>query len=359
MPDIIIERCANCTSPLPNLDQAHRGYWIDAYLMDRRGWFCQTCHDAGALFECYECENVFRTAETAAHRSRYGNSYCDTCAQESLTWCDVHDEYDCDCENSDFSIERYGYILPYSTKPDPIFHGDTQLQFGIELEVEATRGDRQDMARSVWYLGEENVYVKSDGSLHHGFEIVSHPRDLDSWREWTRFGEKLYELRTQGAKAWRADTCGLHIHVARDGFDSLAHQARFALLFARNANQWKKVAGRDAAYASFRGFAYNGVVNKVKFPNMAGHSDAVNLGNRHTIEVRIWRPSLAFGRVLAALEFCHSAVEYTRAIRYGARDEQLTWKSYADWVIAHEYPHAKKVLAGGRFSPRDNIERSA
>ena len=70
-------------------------------------------------------------------------------------------------------------ILPYSTKPEPVFFGDGEAGYGVELEID-NGIHRQDAARDIINAGKDHVYVKEDGSLSRdGMEIVTHPATLD------------------------------------------------------------------------------------------------------------------------------------------------------------------------------------
>jgi len=344
VPDTIT--CYSCAAAVTRTRQVH--YW---------GGEHDTCIECitNRAFTCYACQENYSTASFTAIEGD-GYLYCPDCASDQLETCPGCDYYEDNCHCGSSSIHSYSY------KPNPIFHGDNLLQMGIELETEWTPDgafsrDYDTVASKANRLGQENLYLKSDGSLSYGFEIVSHPRDLQSWRTFSdQFGELLLELSDMGMRAWGHNSCGLHVHVSRAGFKSQAHQARFSMLFAQNQQAWIKVAKRSSGYASFPSFRNGGVIHKVKFPGMAGHSDAINLGNTHTIEVRIFRPSLAIGRVLAALEFVHAAVEYTRHRNVADTTIDLSWGQFGRYIIQNDYPHAERVLAGGRFNLRGNSE---
>jgi hypothetical protein len=65
-----------------------------------------------------------------------------------------------------------------------------------------------------------------------------------------------------------------------------------------------------------------------------GRYVALNLQNRHTIELRFWRPSLIASTVLAAMEATEASVEYTRGLKYSPsmKDGSLTMQALADWA---------------------------
>ncbi len=64
-------------------------------------------------------------------------------------------------------------------------------------------------------ISDEHIYIKSDGSLDDGMEIVSHPMTLDFHKQfcWKEIMRKAISL---GYRSHQTGTCGLHIHVNRD-----------------------------------------------------------------------------------------------------------------------------------------------
>ncbi len=76
-------------------------------------------------------------------------------------------------------IERK-LIHDYGYKPYPVFYGKGNRFFGVELEID-DGGKIYDNAKKILELAnevEENIYIKEDGSLSDGFEIVSYPMTL-------------------------------------------------------------------------------------------------------------------------------------------------------------------------------------
>ena len=252
----------------------------------------------------------------------------------------------------------------YGYKPRPNFHASAKevnpkLFFGIELETEMTSGVHISDGIDILYLysnEERNFYMKEDGSLHNGIEIVSHPRTLASWTEYaTNFAKALKAGHENGVRAWHKPNCGMHIHCSRSGFRSDAHTARFGLLFARNAGMWQHIAGRVSAYASFGGLSNGQVIEKAKVPWRANHSDAINYSPDSTIEVRIWRPSMCINRVMASIQFTAAAVEYTRHMPMGKHKSALHWAAFVHYLQSNSetYPDALAVLNGQGFQVTD------
>ncbi len=57
----------------------------------------------------------------------------------------------------------------------------TRYSFGVELEIDGVSkdSDNADDLLEITNVSEEHIYIKSDGSLDDGMEIVSHPMTLD------------------------------------------------------------------------------------------------------------------------------------------------------------------------------------
>lgn len=292
---------------------------------------------------------------------------CDECSGEYVA---RHGE--CRCQ------ERLNNINSYGHKPVPIFwtldesgarsasvgaNIPKRAYFGIELESEAYSGREQavriaNKVNGLTTASEDIFYLKRDGSLANGFELVTHPRDLGSWHEFAdTFADLLSDLSKAGMRCWSVNSPGLHIHVSRDAFASRTHVARFSLLINRNAPSVIKFAGRKSNYARYD--AYGETLTKAMHGG-GSHSDAVNVTNRETIEVRVFRPSLAVGRVLADIELVAAAMEYTRPVTLGnVAGGALGWDAFTQWCEGKpEYENAVHVMNGGRFYVARSLAQS-
>lgn len=118
-------------------------------------------------------------------------------------------------------INRYGY------KPEPRFgykndrESRDHLTFGVELECEPRRNgapkmDAYELSDRIDEIASDRVYCKSDASLSHGLEIVTHPGTLAHhmyvmhWRQIQRTCEKA------GFRSHDTENSGLHVHVGRE-----------------------------------------------------------------------------------------------------------------------------------------------
>ncbi len=298
----------------------------------------------GALDRVEECAQV-----TSHDNGGYFSLACPACraAYRAVTGYD-HEGTACECEGclesqaSDAGIESYGY------KPTPRFRGSGSVFYGFELETESeTRA--VETARAVQSSEIADMfYCKEDGSLDcSGVEIVSHPASLAWWRDRAdALGDMLESVAISGARAWDRPHCGLHVHVSRAGFGSSSHLARFVWLMNRNEIDVRRVARRSSSYAQFCAGGFT-----LKAKGWGGHFDAVNTTNADTVEVRVFRPSLRVGRVLASIELVDAMRIYTEGLTaHDVALGALDWGAFESYVSeSGAWPLASRLLAGGRF----------
>ena len=359
--------CSDCCMICERCDEV--GTTNDTfYEIDGRMMWCEPCTENRAYY-CESCSeyNSFGTS----YITDRGESWCEGCTQDAY-YCDDCDEWNADgCDSCAESSSRL--IHDYNYRPDAIFHStdkNERLFFGIEVEVEA--GRNYELASEYAYRLEalDLAYLKSDGSLNHGFEIVTHPMSHDFFKnEAQELWDTLEQLRTNDpykVKAWDTNTCGLHIHISRTGFSGGAHTHRFLNLVYSNKEFYEKLAGRSSdQWAKFtdiirQDYKRDEEGNRLldehgrysltttrSFKNKLSthfHTDrysAVNTNNPATLEMRIFRGSVNGTTIKAQLDLAHASVEYTRTL--SANDVingALTADSFMWYIFEHEelYP---------------------
>lgn len=142
---------------------------------------CITCNHCGETFwteDCVTDDNTYLCRECFNDHYRRCES-CDRIIHEDNI-CQNNDlPYCCSCYDD---IDDDDEIEDYSYKPEPIFYGKGERYFGIELEVDCGGKDGENARnlKDIANCRQEHIYIKSDGSLDDGFEIVSHPMTLDT-----------------------------------------------------------------------------------------------------------------------------------------------------------------------------------
>lgn len=331
---------------------------------------CDTCtnefyHENGGRHNyntCQSCDDIFHRDNGYWYRDTlycydcYENYYyeCNDCGTE----CWEGDGHECDDEDED-----NGSIHSYSYRPSPYFFGTGQYHLGFELEVEARSNSRYEGAELVQNALGAHSYMKDDGSLSDGFEVVTHPHTLEKYQ--TEFNwEFVSRLKSEGYRSWNTDTCGLHVHVSRTAFgtgetpwgrvdrDAIilkrqAHELRFMKLIYDNQRQVERIAGRsNNNYATFQDKGK--LVSKLKFGNQSsGRYSAINTENDATLEVRVFKGSLRKERVLSALEFVAASVEYTRDLKVTAKNQALSWLRFTAYVSENieTYPNLALIMS--------------
>lgn len=304
---------------------------------------------------CYDCET-----ELWDYNDTYsldGYMYCESCYETRRF------------ENEDESSSEF--IQSHETKPTPKFchdsgsitlqqafvNGFPQIYFGLEIEAEAT-GDMSPHDGAERILDEcgDFTYIKEDGSLTYGMEIVTHPMSYGFVHNHAnKLWDGLNTLRRNGFKSWQTSTCGLHIHISRNAFLNDRHKQKFFYFIYGSANKnerdakhianIKEFAGRDVQWSKFAreyfigehymehdengnpvyGFPTLGDIAKGYFINKRGERVAtsrqsgdrylaINRNNRTTFELRFFRPSLRPATVISCVEFTQCLFDYCEAV---------------------------------------------
>lgn len=300
------------------------------------------CSDSDDIYSCDTCGYYFDQTFYSDWRQR---DLCSECYDEEVE-CNECGYYTHENSMDDHVCYRDSSgIYEYSYKPRPNFFGRDDYYFGIELEVEDKNEWGCGIGADIVYdtLG-DRVYCKHDGSLNDGFEIVSHPHSLAEMQNlnWNF----LRTLRSKGFRSWDTDTCGLHVHVSRtafrkDGKRDEAHELRFQKLIYDNSTQVCAIAGRQSSYARF--MDKGKLVPKVKYGQSMDRYEAINVQNDHTLEIRVFKGSLRKERVLSAVEFIHSAIEYTRNMKINPKDKQFSWIRFMAYVLDNQEKYSNFV----------------
>ena len=193
--------------------------------------------------------------------------------------------------------------------------------FGVELELDDA-GEDDDGARTVIAAGgEQHLHAMHDGSLVHGFEIVSQPMTIDYHLESMGWEQVLSEANELGYTSSN-DTCGMHVHMSRLGFGETEDEqdlgiSKVLLFFERNwrdivtfsrrtpleLSKWAKSYGGGGSEEAFEP---EGLLKRAKDRSKErdGKYHALNLKNYSTLEVRVFKGTLDLEQFVANLQFC-------------------------------------------------------
>lgn len=329
--------CEHCDSEAPR-DDMHSDDYIAV---------CEDCYQDNYI----TCEDCDRLVHTDDYVSVSDNYLCQRCVENGeYHHCSASEEwehgYESDC--GDCGCGSDDYLHNYSYKPDPLFH-DTRMSlhrhplphtryFGVELETTPRSGERRDKAAEYIYnnIAENVLYMKEDSSISSGFEIVTHPMTL----HWARNNfpwDMLPAISGMGMRAWNDYHCGLHIHIGRTAFRSQSHLAKLLLFVYRNEDDMVKFTGRRSEdYAEYSITEREQFVARAKGSRFGRRGVAVNCQNEHTIELRVFRPSLMPSTVQAYIEFCDALVVYagTITVEDCVKRNALSFGAFTAWLSA-------------------------
>ena len=357
--------CSDCVRVCERCDDV--GTENDAwYTVDDCEQWCENCTEHAASW-CDSCESY--STEGSCYIEDRGTYWCVPCADNNATYCDDCDQYfesGCDSCNDSRVIHDYSY------RPDPIFHStdkNERLFFGLEIEMESG-GDYQGASEYAYQLeGLDLAYLKHDGSLNHGFELVTHPMSHDFYKnEATELFDVLTGLRnTYSVRSWGTGTCGIHIHISRTGFNGGPHMHRFLNLVYSNQTFYETLAGRSSSrWAKFddvdqarpdgtidewgmRNYTrYRSFKDKINSGRHTDRYSAVNTQNTHTLEMRIFRGSTKVDVIKSHIDLAHASVEYTRVMSINqVKEGSLTTDSFMKYIESHAdlYPELNERMA--------------
>jgi hypothetical protein len=297
---------------------------------------CSTRHFSA----CSDCSDVFLTNNMSQRNS---GIYCEGCEGDHMDG------------NSD-GVSEYSY------KPDPIFYGhDNNLFMGVEVEMDCG-GNSNYSARQLMGImneyGHSHIYIKEDGSISEGFEVVSHPATLDyhmNSMKWEKMFDKAVVL---DYRSHSTQSCGLHVHISRDFFgDGESEQdvgiMKLLYLVERFWDEVLKFSRRSEAKAkqwANRYGLYNSEQNDPSQLLDRAKADtaryrAVNLLNEHTIEIRIFRGSLRYETLIATLQFCHLLSTLSNTLEL-QEVVNLHWSDFVEKASIHDELTAYLKLRG-------------
>jgi hypothetical protein len=344
--DVMCARCATCPASVATqadgvvCEPCAALYYTSCHGCAQRYRSHLTCVDCGG---CDRCGATVRDADTVDTVD--GDTICRPCRNACYWQCATCrgwnrdgddcgngccDPYDCDCEDCR-DRTRFGLIYEWDYKPDPIFHGAGPLFLGPELELETPYERTEECAAVAQSYLRDLGYLKEDGSLINGFEIVAHPMSYP-WALRHFPWQLLPELRRRGCRV--TDNTGLHVHVSRAAFTSTCHTYRWMKFIYRNQRQVETLARRSSSeWAAFTSDDRRAVKDYAKGGYGARYR-AINAGNPDTFELRVFASSLDPTEVQAALGFTAASVEYTRTLTPAAIVGKggWSWPAFVAWL---------------------------
>lgn len=319
--------CSHCADTEVEICDVCGNYHYRGFMRISNINICDRCYDTYDYITCESCGDIVSCDETC-YDDENDEYYCSNCYRERL---------------KSKSIRNYSY------KPSPNFlpacSGD-QRYLGVELEVD-DGGYSCENAYSLLEIANANnnhIYIKSDGSIGDGFEIVSHPMTLDYHMNKMPWKDVMQKAINMCYHSHQTRTCGLHVHVNRLSLgDSIAEQedviSKILLFVEKNWDEIAKFTRRDAdrldRWAARYGYENSGKKILDKAKNDCDRYHAVNILNAHTIEFRMFRGTLKYNTFIATLQFVNRVCELCKTMNE-IDINNLTWNDFVSEITETE-----------------------
>jgi len=196
-------------------------------------------------------------------------------------------------------------------RPRPKFWGDSPY-YGVELEVEKPSGDVQsllDYIIKTYGNEEQKLYLKEDGSLNRGFEIVTHPMSLKYHLVSFPWADLLKTLRESRCKSHETTTCGLHIHTDKS-FLSKVEAYRLGIFINFNNEFFELQARRTSC--QYSRMKKKGVNRLLDMCHSFDRYEAINFTPNSTNEFRLYRGTLIPETLFSSLELTDACLRFVK-----------------------------------------------
>lgn len=332
--------CSGCIDNFTSVcDCCGERIWSEDTYGDEYTTLCYHCYN-NHYTRCEECDSIIHNDDAYEYDDGY---FCHECYQR---------------------IRKNAAIHEYSYKPEPIFYGDSNRYFGVELEIDGA-GKDDDYAEELLDMAnmrEDHIYIKTDGSLDDGMEIVSHPMSIEYHKDFC-WEDIMHHAVGLGYRSHQTSTCGLHVHVNRDSLGKNREEqdeviSRILYFVEHHWNEMLKFS-RRSEYAMNRWAARYGYENSPKAimdkaKKNYGRYVAVNLCNYHTIEFRLFRGTLKYNTLIATIELvnkiCDIALSYT--------DDEMSKLSWSEFMAEITEPELIQYLKERQLYINEKVEET-
>lgn len=260
-------------------------------------------------------------------------------------------------------------IINYTFKPKPIFRHTVELKhkqkgipflgFELELTMEEGSGRKATALSLIDYMiknqMEDLIYFKSDSSIPHGFEIVSHPSTLSYWKkvDLRGFLDKAKELGMV-----EHDSCGLHVHVSKDALSKKEWWVVMSFL-SKTANKILKLSRRDKSKTSYCKWTSNtnsgvmaalvegkGIFDKMP-PQNSDRTAAVNFQPEKSVEFRLFKSTSSVDELYASLGLVEAIIMFARKYSFMFVQDSKTselWDEFTSFCQSSGYGSLIKFM---------------
>lgn len=273
--------------------------------------------------------------------------YCDRCSER------VHKHELCKCIQNK--------VLSYGNKTTvfPIYNGIVKypkLRLGLEIEtLFHGKMDREEaLTEFTKVIGPSLCKFKYDNSLGpNGIEFVTMPMYFEHFKEMSKKWDKAFKVYGRlGGHSFNDYRTGCHIHISRNAFVGYKHLYNFYIGITKNPRFTFRIAkraeNRFCATPAYRmGCRFNGIENYAYTAIRSEYGSRyqmINLENKDTIEVRVYKGNIKWSSVMGYIEHVYSMFEYSLLITN--QKKEFTVEEYRQFVITNRdrYPELVKVI---------------
>jgi hypothetical protein len=252
-------------------------------------------------------------------------------------------------------------IHAYNFKPTSyVIHGDDdKLTMGVEVEVEMEKSVKRESSaldfRNTFSPDEKLLYIKHDGTVSHGWEMVTQPCTLKFHEKAFPWTEILTWFRDKKAQSSNLNTCGLHVHAGKSFFTN-TDMIKVALMLHGNVDIMTLISRR----AGVTHAKYKKLINrKLDLSYNKDRYEVVNFQNKFSVEFRSFRGTINYNNLIATLQFVHSFSRFIKTIStVHVLDGKYSWNEYLkfvrdngrrysaliDYLCTREFYHINKSL---------------
>jgi hypothetical protein len=264
-------------------------------------YYCEGCY-ANCFHDCFGCGERIST----------NHIYCDSCYN---IWCNNVYEYD-------YKPCKKKFCRINTNK-----NADAKLYFGLEVELEFTTRKSASIIQELNEQFGDYIYLKKDGSLNNGVEIVTHPCTY-RYHMQVFPRERLCKFLNEKALVAQS-TCGLHIHFSKKPImtgknHNDSNLKKIDYFFEKHREFIIKVSGRSSdSYARFKRERRAETLSRY-----TGHHSAINFENQATVEVRTFASSIDHLHILSYIDFMNILIQYIKNNNYNTISKIKNFHSY-------------------------------
>jgi hypothetical protein len=204
----------------------------------------------------------------------------------------------------------------YTTRINPQFYGNGDLFFGVELELDFSKCSNVSgaMERGQTFIASnagKHCILVHDGSIRNGggagYEVVTQPMTFEYLNEFN-IAEKCIPKSIR--KHIPTEGCGIHIHMSKSPFTK-AQLYRFLTFIYDNDDYIYGITRRKPDNRYCR---KEEMVDNLALAEGESSTDKyvqVNMSNRHTIELRMFKGTHSAYVLYSYIEFAKALFEYT------------------------------------------------